>query len=405
MQVGSSAVAIHLPDAQLLSVHRGPPAPAIADVPAAVRDALENPIGFPALRRALTPDDHVAVLVDERLGELPRFVAPLLEHLAEARIALEAVTLLRAGGGSAPDWVDALQGAFPRLRIEEHEPHNRKRLSYLATTKKGRRVYLNRTAVDADQLVVLSRRFYDPLFGIGGAADTVFPALGDVETRQAMLGGLSMAAPGNTPWPAQQEAEEVAWLLGAPFFLQIIEGAGDEIVHVVGGLIQTSADGQRLQNTRWLARVDEPAETVIAEVGGDPSRHTFADLAQALACASRVVAPHGRIILVGGGAPEIGPAARVLRQTDSPAEALQLLKDQKSADLPAAFQWASAARRADLYVLSQLPGDLVEELFAIPLENTGQAERLIGGCPCLYLADADKTLAVLKTDRRSPTSI
>jgi nickel-dependent lactate racemase len=397
MQVGSGDVAIRLPEAQLLAVHRQPPVSAIEDVAAAVRNALESPIGFPPLRRALTPDDHVAIVVDEQLADLPRFVGPLLAYLTEASIAPEAVTLVRTGATSAHEWVDGLLGSFPHLKIEDHDPHKRKRLSYLATTKQGRRVYLNRTAVDADQLVVLSRRFYDPLLGIGGAEGAIFPALSDAETQQSMLSGLSMAAPGTKPWPAQQEAAEIAWLLGAPFFVQIIEGAGDEITHILGGLVQTSADGQRFLHDRWRATVDGLAEVVIAEVGGDPARHTFADLAQALGCASRVVAPHGRIILVSGGSPDIGPAGQVLRQADSAAEALQLLKEQKPPDVAAAFQWASAARQAELYLLSQLPGDLVEELFAVPLDHMGQLERLLGGSTCLYLADADKTLAQVKT--------
>ena len=41
--------------------------------------------------------------------------------------------------------------------------------------------------------------------------------------------------PGEATWPARQEAEEVAWLLGAPFLVQLIEGSGEEIAHVIGG--------------------------------------------------------------------------------------------------------------------------------------------------------------------------
>ena len=42
-------------------------------------------------------------------------------------------------------------------RFQVHDPADRKKLSYLATTRQGRRIYLNRSAVDADQLIVLSR--------------------------------------------------------------------------------------------------------------------------------------------------------------------------------------------------------------------------------------------------------
>jgi hypothetical protein len=164
---------------------------------------------------------------------------------------------------------------------------------------------------------------------------------------------------------------------------------------VLGGLVETSAEGENLLNSRWRGSVNEPADVVIAQLSGDPARHNFVDLARALACASRVVVPEGRIILLNAGAPPLGPGASVLRQADTATEALRLLKHQLHADLPAAFQWASAAKGANLYILSDLATDLVEELFATPLENAGQIQRLLGDGRCLFLPDADKSLVVV----------
>jgi nickel-dependent lactate racemase len=396
MQLGNGVAVLALPDAQLLSVHRQAPVPAITDVSCTVRNALENPIGFPALRRALTPDDHVAIVVDEQLADLPRFLIPMLEHLAEANIAAEAVTLLCTDPDGPRDWAEQVRGAFPSVKVEGHDPQNRKRLSYLATTKQGRRVYLNRTAVDADQLVVLSRRFYDPLFGIGGAEGTVYPALGDAQAQHEILAKLSMAAPGQTAWPARKEAAEITWLLGAPFFVQVIEGPENDVAHVLGGLSETSAEGQHRLDACWRVEVDQVAEVVIAEIRSESARNNFAAWARALACASRVVAPEGRIVLVSDGAPELGPGAKTLRQADTAAIALRLLDQQQPADQIAAFQWASAVQRAKTYVLSRLAGDVIEDLFAVPLDNSEQIERIVGSARCLYLSDADKTLAVNK---------
>jgi nickel-dependent lactate racemase len=396
MLVGAGQLIVDLPASRLLAIHRQPAAPAITDVAGAMRDALENPLGFPALRRALTPDDQVAIVVDEHLPDLPGLLAPLLDHLAEARIPPEAITFLRSDRGGNPGLTEQLQANFPKVKVEDHDPENRKRLSYLATTKRGRRMYLNRTAIDADQLVVLSRRFYDPILGFGGAEGAVYPGLSDAEAQRASFAKLSMAVPGEKPWPIQQEAAEVAWLLGAPFFVQIIEGAGDEICNIVAGLIQTSAEGQRLLNARWRVEVDNLADVVIAQVSGDSSRHTFPDLARAAASASRVVAPEGRIVVVSGGTPDLGPGAQMLRQADTASQALHLLEEQQPADLAAAFQWASAARCANIYLLSRLPSDVVEELFATLLEQMDQIARLVGDGSYLLLPDADKTLAVVK---------
>ena len=83
-------------ESKLIGVHRQPIVPPIMDRPVAVRAALETPLGFPALRRALTPDDHVTIVVDESLPHLAELVIPLLEHITAAAVHPEAITLLCA---------------------------------------------------------------------------------------------------------------------------------------------------------------------------------------------------------------------------------------------------------------------------------------------------------------------
>ena len=114
-----------------------------------------------------------------------------------------------------------------------------------------------------------------------------------------------------------REAAEVAWLLGAPFLVQVIEGAGEDLVHVVTGLVETSSESQRLLDLRWRVTVDQLADTVIASISGDGARLDFGDLAQALVCASRVVKPEGTIVLLSQVTPQLGPGAEVLRTADT----------------------------------------------------------------------------------------
>src|SRR5437899_2133540 len=113
----------------------------LPDPAAAVRAALDAPVGFPALRRALTPDDHVAVVVDDGLPRLMDLLVPVLEHVTSAGVAAAAVTLLSPPTASPQPWLDALPEAFADVHVEVHDPADRRKLSYLATTKKGRRIY------------------------------------------------------------------------------------------------------------------------------------------------------------------------------------------------------------------------------------------------------------------------
>jgi nickel-dependent lactate racemase len=394
---GTSRLEVEVPQSQVISIQREPAAPPLADLAAAVRAALETPLWFPPLRRALTPDDHVTIVVDEYLSHLPELLAPLLEHITKAGVTPDAIALLCSPPATSQAWLDDLPDAFQDVRVEVHNPTERRRLSYLATTARGRRIYLNRTAVDADQLVVLARRGYDPLLGYSGSEGALYPALSDDQTRQELADQLSMAAPEEKAWPVRKEAAEVAWLLGAPFMVQVIEGAGEDIIHVLGGLADSGEEGQRLLNARWRVEVDRPADLVIAAVSGPSERHTFDDMARAVAAASRVVKPKGRIILLLEAQPALGPGAKILGGSEDAAGALKRLGKDKPLDMASAYQWAHASQQASLYVLSGVPAEAVEDMFAMPLDDAGQVQRLLTGeGSCLVLPDAHKTLAVVR---------
>jgi nickel-dependent lactate racemase len=386
---GRDRVEVDLSEDSLVPVRRAPVAPPLADPAAAVRAALEAPLGFPPLRRALTPDDHVAVVLDETLPRLPELLTALLEHLAAAGVSPGAVTVVTEPPSSGQRWVDDLSDAFEEVRVEVHDPADRKKLAYLATMRDGRRLYLNRTAVDADQVVVLGRPDADPFLARGGAG-LLYPALADEATRQELL-----VADDSVP-ARREEAAEAAWLLGAPFLLQVVPGADDEVVHVVGGLVDTADEARRLYEGRWRLTVEELAETVVATVSGGAGRHDFAALARALAHAASVVQPDGRLVLLTRAAPHLGPGAEMLRRADDPRLALDALKRQQPPDLAAALAWAAATQRANVYLLSDLPAETAEGLFVTAIEHAGQLPRLLGtGGSCLILEDADRALPVL----------
>jgi len=393
---GSRHLDVDVPADNLIAVRRQPQAQRLTDPAGAVRGALEQPDNFPPLRRALTPDDHIAVVVDESIAALAELLPPILDHLQAAHIEPEAITLVCPASSSQQPWIDELPDAFQDVRVEVHQPGDRKRLAYLATTKQGRRIYLNRTVVDADQLVVLTRRSYDCLLGYAGGEGAIFPGLADQAALEDVHGRLSLEAAGGQPWPLKREAGEVAWLLGMPFLVQVIEGSVGEVLHVVGGSLDSSPVGERLLDARWRVEVDEPADVVLAPLHADESSPlTFDDLSRAFLAASRVVRPGGKIVLISDAQPDLGASAAVMRGYDEPRDALNRLLKEKPADLEAGFGWASAAEQAHLYLLSRLDGDIAEDLFTTPLEHAGQVQKLVER-RCLVLPDAHRTTAILK---------
>ena len=95
--------------------------------------------------------------------------------------------------------------------------------------------------------------------------------------------------------------------------------------------------------------------------------------------------------------PGIGPAAIMLRSSDSPKTVLKRIARDKSVHLAAAFQWASAAADARVYVACEASPDSIEEWFATPLASPQQVQRLLDAPgKCLILPDGHKTLATVE---------
>jgi nickel-dependent lactate racemase len=357
---------------------RGPPSgqyePPLADLPAAVAAALAQPLDFPPLKQALTPDDRVAIVVNEGLTHVSGLLGAVLRELEQAGVMRSNVTVVVPPRAFAP--VHDCRGPHADLRLEVHNPDDPRRLAYLASTRGGRRIYLNRTVVDADQLIVLGRVRFDPLFGYSGGFSELFPLLSDQATRREFLRRPSLYQAGHARGRAQEEAAEVGNLLGVPFFIQAVETHGDQISHVVAG----SAAAVSKQAQKWLNRharfAAASADLVVAPLSIDSDCHNLADVAAALETASRVVRPGGRIVVLSRARSELSPGFELLRGAESPEHGLGQAQRQGLADAVSLWQWTCGLQHANVTLLSQLSPEVAEDLFVTPMDHPGQLERL-----------------------------
>src|SRR5690242_1206966 len=96
--VGQKPWTLTVPDDRRMELQREPVAAPTLTPAGLVRDALEHPFEFEAMRRALTPDDHVAIVLDANLPHVAAMLVEVLSHLHSAGVQLEAVTILTAPG-------------------------------------------------------------------------------------------------------------------------------------------------------------------------------------------------------------------------------------------------------------------------------------------------------------------
>lgn len=399
LMIGLETWAISVQPESLVDLHREKQFGNPQDRPEVLlRNSLNTPIGIDApLHRALTADDRIVVVLDEFLPNVPLLLGTLFDHLATAGVQPSAVTILLPPGHTGESWIDDLPDEYSDVTVEVHDPEERTRIAYLATTRSGRRIYLNRTLVEAEAVIVLSGRMFDPTHGYSGAETAIFPTLSDAETLASMVGKFSHDPPSSTEHHKATEAYEVIWLLGSAFIIQVIEGSGDSIQEILTGLPGSSAEGMHTQDAYWRCHVHEQADLVIATISGDPDRIRFQDLAWALSTAARVVDDGGRIVLLSRSSPILGEGAEILQQNDLPQQCQKVLSKRKPDDWPAAALWAIAAKSASLYVAAKWPEKVIEDLFATPLNSAAEVQRLVQQSEkVLIIPDAHKSLVELR---------
>jgi len=407
VRFGQKAMELQVPLERLVAPARAAEAPTIVDLRLAVAQTLENPLGFPPLRQALTPDDHVTIALGEDLPGASEILIPVLSVLGESGVRLEHVTILYPAATSMSTvqaMKERLPAGFQSVPCEIHDPRDRRKLSYLASTAAGRRIYLNRTLVDADQVLAMGQFAYHPVLGYAGGLADLFPGYSDAATRTEVQGRLVDTAPSDPARPLWTEAQEVGWLLGFPFLVQVVAGEGDAVCHVLAGAAsEVTPIGHQLLNQRWSLTLPEPPDLVVASVSGGTESQHWGNIAAAFARAARVVRPGGKVVVLAEPGNPTGPGLLALRELQSLYQGVSYARKEHLQDALTVEQLARASQFASLYLFSSLSASTVEELYLTPLATPGEVDKLVdSSSKVLIIVDAHRTHAVVQKEKLKP---
>jgi hypothetical protein len=368
IQYGLVTGSINIDSGKLIENRRTQLPRAVKDLHGLVNDALASPIEFPPLSRALTPDDDIAIVVDDELLQADHLVRSIIAYLSGAGIKPGKITVVSQAGADRPDF----EMAWPGSQFEKHDPADKDRMAYLATTKKGQRIYMNRAVADADQLIVVAQSRF---------------GLSPVRWLYPLLSDHPLQSPSDHS--SDEEAKEVCWLLGLPFFVQVIPGPGDSVAQIMAGPADSFAQIKSQLGDLWRMTLDRQSDITLAAISGSAESATSTDLARALHNAARITSPQGTIILMVQGRPPLDAGFELIRDSKSVPAAMK-----KSSSHIAANHWMNVVKNFRVYVKSDWPDELVEELFATPLQSMSQIQKLIDeGGDVAYLPDAHRSRA------------
>lgn len=342
--------------------------PALADPAAAVRAALETPMGSLPLREVVRPGTRVGVVFSDitRPAPHPLLLGAVLEVL-DAVPGVE-VTLFNALGTHRPNTEAELRtmvgdAIFERRRIVQNEPFDPATQVRVGVTSKGHETWINAELMRCDLKVLTG--FIEPhLFaGFSGGGKAIMPGMAGQRTvlgnHDAGMIGHPQAIWGVTHGnPIWEEVREVAGQAGRSFLLNVTLNRDKAVTGVFAGDLDLAHDaGCAFVKSSAMVAVPRPFDIVVTTNSGYPLDLNLYQSVKGLRAADQVVKTGGTIIIAArcsDGLPDHGLYGRILRESRDPRELLEkicapgfLEQDQWQAHIQALIQ-----SRADVFVRS-----------------------------------------------------
>lgn len=380
---------------------RNQPPESIADFRSHVRKQLAQPLEFPPLELTVVPDDRVVIALDRDTPGATEIIAAVWSIFAKRSVKPADVTILQPASWKLDQLSDP-RVALPKSARDAmhwiiHDATDKKRERFLANSANGERIYLDREIVDADFVLPIGAVGFDPLLGFRSAGSAIFPGLSNIDSMAKARGQDHSELRPEDDRPLRQLQDEVAWLLGVQFGIQVLPGIAGQPAGVICGALEATTTAARVWlQQNWFVEQPQRSEIVVAAVDAAAAGTSWDQLGAALQTARNLVQRDGKIVLLTNLSAEPTEGFRYLQQCGSPREALKPLRLESPPDVIPASRLASAADWATVYLVSGLSSDIVESLCMTPLAPAEAAKLLGRGGSCVLLESAQHTFGYVE---------
>jgi nickel-dependent lactate racemase len=269
-----------LPSGWRGSVVESKTVPPIADVPAAVSEAIANPTHSLPLRELAQPGNTVCIVFTDITRASPDYllVPPILAEREAAGIRDEDVTLLCGIGLHRPSTPEEKeqklgQAVVDRYRVIDNEPLNPEALVDLGTTESGIPLSVHKAAYEADLLIATGIVEPHQYAGYSGGRKTLaVGAAGEkmiaythgphmIDDPRTRLGRVE----GN---PFHEAVTEAARRAGLRFIVNVVQDDRKRVVYVGAGEPEaTFKDLVAFAKTLYEVPVPRQYDVAVAGVG------------------------------------------------------------------------------------------------------------------------------------------
>ena len=345
--------------------------------------ALNAPIGAPGIEEVVHPGEKIAIITSDITRPCPTWVMlpPLLHRLFAAGIRKEDVTLVFALGSHrhhTPEEMRHLAGdyAFETIACLDSDPTD---CIHMGVTRRGTPVDLTRVVAQADRRICLGNIEYHYFAGFSGGAKAIMPG---VSTRAAIQANHTMMVRpeahagkllGN---PIREDIEEAAAICGVDYILNVVLDEKKNIIRAVAGDVTLAhREGCAFLDRLYGKHIKKKADIVLVSQGGAPKDLNLYQTQKALDNAKHAVRPGGIIILIGSCREGLGEEVFALwiRQAACPRDLTERVKTDFQLGGHKAAAIAMVLESAQVFLVSEMPEDLVRSCFLTPFASAQAA--------------------------------
>ncbi|EGO64769.1 nickel-dependent lactate racemase [Acetonema longum] len=313
---GSQTVKFALPAEKIINEIEGQPAQPITDVPAALRQALSNPIDSPPLKKLVAKGDKVAIIgsdITRAWIKYEQFLPALLDELNSAGVPDSDMFIVVGLGGHrahTPQEDEAVYGkeVCRRVKIYQHDAFDKNSLSYIGKTSRGVEAYINKRVAEADKVILTGGIVYHLMAGFGGGRKSIMPGISAYTSIQGnhllcmhkeVGKGISSEVgsslkEGN---PMYEDMLEIAALAKPTFLVNSVYTPEGQFARFVAGHWKTAwEEGCREVERIYGIPIAEKADLVVASSGGFPKDINLYQGSKTIDNAYMAAKPNGVII-------------------------------------------------------------------------------------------------------------
>jgi nickel-dependent lactate racemase len=298
IELGYGARPLRFPEGPECEVIPPPAPPPVADLRAALAEALAHPVGSRPLRQVVTARTRAVVIVsdasrDEPRVELYEAIRQELGALSDDRIVLAVANGTHAPGDPAGLGLPA--EVLARHRLVNHDGHDPAGMVEMGRTSRGTRLRVNRCIAEADVVVTTGRVKPHYFAGYGGGTKGIFPGLGfheDIRQNHLLKADPAASLGRADQNPCREDLEEAARRLGRDtFMLNVVEAGGAILGAVAGDIVLAHREGVRRLRP-WVEVRAARARVVVVSAPLPVSASLYQ--------ASKLIPPAGLLLEDGG---------------------------------------------------------------------------------------------------------